>query len=374
MKQSDFIVIGAGMGGTSCGYWLSQDHSIQLLEMESQPGYHTTGRSVAIYTEAYGPRTIRALAKSGYEFLTRPPVNFTNTPLSRPVNWVFVARKDQRQHLESGLAAVKELSPQIDEISVEQAIRMVPILRKDYVDSAMLEPNSLSLDVSAIHQGFIRGIKANGGAIECNAEVLNLERKQGFWHVETRAGTFSAKVVINAAGAWADKVATAVGANPVGLQPKRRTVVAFVPSNVTISNDWPLVIDIEEQFYFKIDAGTVLGSPGDETPVPPQDVQPEELDVAVAIDRLERATTMKVDTIQRTWAGLRSFVEDGVPVVGYDPEVEDFFWCAGQGGYGIETCYGMGRSSAWLATGRGLPEDVTAMGVTEQSLSPRRFI
>jgi D-arginine dehydrogenase len=373
MREADFLIIGAGIGGTSCANWLSQKHSVIVLEMEQQPGYHTTGRSVAVYTEAYGPRTIRALAKSGREFFINPDASFTDVPLSRPQGLFFVAREDQRASLEAGLATVQELSPEIAMISPAEAVAQLPVLREDYLAAAFLDPTARALDVNAIHQGYIRGLARNGGEIVCNAEVERCERKGGKWHVSTPAGDFAAPVIINAAGAWADVVAERIGAMPVGLQPKRRTVIAFVPPGVELNEDWPVVIDCDEEFYFKVDAGTVLGSPADETPVPPQDVQPEEIDIAYTVDRLQRATTMKVEKLIRTWAGLRSFVADGVPVVGYDPDADGYFWCAGQGGYGIETSNGMGQASAGIASGAGLPEHIKALGVTEGDLAPGRF-
>jgi len=373
MKEADFLIIGSGIAGTSCAHWLSEDHSVILLEMEDQPGYHTTGRSLAVYTEAYGPRTVRALAKSGYEFFTNPAASFTDIPLSRPQGLFFIAREDQRSSIEAALSAVQELSPEIAMISTDEAVAKVPVLRKEYLGAAFLDPTCLALDVNAIHHGYIRGLKGHGGEIVCNAEALDFERRGSMWHVATPVGQFAAPVVINAAGAWADVVATRMGAKLIGLQPKRRTVIAFTPPNVDIDDSWPVVMDTDEEFYFKVDAGTVLGSPADETPVPPQDVQPEEIDIAYTIDRLERATTMKVDKVIRSWAGLRSFVADGVPVVGYDPHVEGYFWCAGQGGYGIETSNGMGQSSAGLASGAGLPAHIKALGVTEQDLAPQRL-
>lgn len=373
MKEADFLIIGAGIGGTSCANWLSEKHSVIVLEMESQPGYHTTGRSVAVYTEAYGPRTIRALAKSGYEFFTAPPASFTDVPLSRPQGLFFVAREDQRASIEGALKAVQELSPEIAMVSTDEAVAKVPVLRKDYLGAAFLDPSCLALDVAAIHQGYQRGAKKNGGEIVCGAEVTAFERKGSMWHVTTPVGVFAAPVVINAAGAWADVVAERIGARQIGLQPKRRTVIAFTPPNVEIDEGWPVVIDTDEEFYFKVDAGAVLGSPADETPVPPQDIQPEEIDIAYTVDRLERATTMKIERITRSWAGLRSFVADGVPVVGYDPDVEGYFWCAGQGGYGIETSNGMGQASADLASGAGLPDHIKALGVTEADLAPGRL-
>ena len=373
MKQTDFIVIGAGIAGTSCANWLAEKHSVRLLEMESQPGYHTTGRSVAVYTEAYGPRTIRALAKSSYSFLTNPPAGFSDTALSRAHGLLFVGREDQRCMLESALSSVQELSPEIRAVRVEEALAMVPVLNGDYLGCAFLDPTTLALDVNAIHQGYIRGLKAKGAEIVCDAEALSFGRKGEHWHVTTRAGVFCAPVIVNAAGAWADVIAERIGAPKIGLQPKQRTVIAFVPPNVELNDEWPVIIDINEEFIIKVDAGTVLGSPADETPVPPQDAQAEELDIALTVDRLQRVTTLKVERIQRKWAGLRSFVGDGVPVVGYDPSVAGFFWCAGQGGYGIETSNAMGRASAALATGGQLPEDIRALGVTEADLAPGRL-
>lgn len=373
MRECDFLIVGAGIGGTSCAHFLSRDHSVILLEMEDRPGYHTTGRSVAIYTEAYGPRTIRALAIAGGEFFQHPPSAFTEIALCKQFGLVFIAREDQTGTLYDALESVKELSANIAEISVDKVRELVPVMRPDYMAAAFLDPNTLSLDVDAIYQGYIRGLKSNGADIVTDAEALGFEHKGEKWHVRTKAGEFAAPVVINAAGAWADVVAERAGARTVGLQPKRRTVIAFPAPDGVDTSSWPVIFDCEEKFYFKVDAGTILGSPADETPVPAQDIQPDELDIAITVDRIQRATTLKVERITRKWAGLRSFVDDQVPVVGYAPDVEGFFWCAAQGGYGIETSYGMGRVSAALASGRSLPEDIKTLGVTESDLSPSRL-
>ena len=373
MRECDFLVIGAGIAGTSCAHWLARDHTVILLEMEDQPGYHTTGRSLAVYTEAYGPRVIRSLAIAGGGFLQDPPPEFTEVALCQPHGLMFIAREDQKEVLHAALAAVQPLSPRIHEISVDEALERVPVLRRDYVAGAFLDPNTLALDVSAIHQGYIRGLKRAGAEIVTGAEARSMQRKAGKWHVHTPAGEFGAPVVINAAGAWADVVAERAGARQIGLQPKRRTVIAFPPPDGVDGTHWPVTFDTEEEFYFKVDAGTVLGSPADETPVPPQDAQPEEIDIALTVDRIERATTMKISKIIRRWAGLRSFVEDHVPVVGYAPDCEGFFWCAGQGGYGIETSNGMGRCSAALAAGEPLPADVRELEVQEADLAPARL-
>jgi D-arginine dehydrogenase len=252
-------------------------------------------------------------------------------------------------------------------------VQTVPVLRRAYIDSAVIDPSALALDVAAIHQGYIRGLKARGGELVCRAEATAFERKDGKWRVRTPQGEFSAPVVINAAGAWADKVANLMGARSVGLQPMRRTAIAFVPTNVPVDNGWPVVVDADEEWYFKVDAGTVLASPADETPVEPHDARPEEIDIALTVDRVERATTMEVRRIQRKWAGLRSFVADRTTVCGYDPQLEGLFWCCGQGGYGIETSNGMGRAAAALVTGQSLPADMTALGLTEGDLAPGRL-
>ena len=352
VRECDFLIIGAGIGGTSCAHWLAPRHSVIVLEMEEQPGYHTTGRSVAVYTEAYGPRVIRALAIGGGDFFRNPPASFTDVPLARPHGFLFIAREDQRAFLSAALEAVRPLSPDIHEVSVDEALGLVPVLRPDYLAAALLDPNTMALDVDAIHQGYMRGLRRAGAEIVTRAQAETFERRGGKWHVRTPAGDFAAPVVINAAGAWADVVAERAGARTVGLQPKRRTVIAFPLPEGVDGHSWPVTVDTEEEFYFKIDAGVVLGSPADETPVPPQDAQPEEIDVAITVDRIERATTMKVSRIIRRWAGLRSFVPDGVPVLGYDPDLEGFFWCAGQGGYGIETLERYGKKRRRARHGR----------------------
>lgn len=373
MRECDFLIIGAGIAGTSAAYFLSERKKVIVLEMEDQPGYHTTGRSIAVYTESYGPRPIRALAKAGHAFFTKPSAKFAETPLCRPQGFLFVARPDQRKSMQALLASVQELSPAIHEISADEAVRTVPVLRRDCVDSAFIDPSAMALDVAAIHQGYIRGLKANGGEIVTRAPAQSFERRGGKWHVRTPVGEFAAPVVINAAGAWADEVGGKLGAKSIGLQPMRRTAIAFVPKNVPVDNNWPVVVDTDEEWYFKVDAGTVLGSMADETPVDPQDAQPEEIDVAITVDRLERAATMEIRHIQRKWAGLRSFVHDRATVCGYDPNVEGLFWCAGQGGYGIQTSAGMGRTTASLALGNGLPADLKALGVGEADLGPARL-
>ncbi len=373
MRECEYLIVGAGIAGASAGYEMANQGSVVVLEREDQPGYHSTGRSAALYTENYGPKVIRSLSIASGPFFHHPPEGFSEVPLLHDLGLLFVARKDQRGAFDELMAACRELTDAIHEVGAEEACRKVPVLDPDYVDTAAFDPDSKEMDVNAIHQGFLRGLRARGGEIICNAEALGIERRGDKWHVRTPQDAFVAPVLVNAAGAWADKVAELAGIQTIGLVPKRRTVIVFDPPQGSDVSGWPLAADTEEQWYFKPEAGRFLGSPADETPVEPQDIQPEEIDLALAAERIERATTMEVGRIVRKWAGLRSFVDDKQPVVGFAPDAEGFFWLAGQGGYGIQTSAALARVAAALAGGGGLPDDVKALGVAEADLAPTRL-
>ncbi len=373
MSEYRFAIVGAGIAGASASYHLAQAGPTLLIERESQPGYHSTGRSAALYTETYGNRVIRALTLASRSFFEAPPKGFTEHPLLTPRGTMVIAREDQRETLAAALAESKAIQPAVEGIGPERAAKLCPALRPGYVASAFYEEDARDMDVHAIHQGFLRGFKAAGGKLACDAEVLGLARKGDGWTIETRAGTFTADVLVNAAGAWADVLARMAGAAPVGLQPKRRTAVTIEPPAEIDFRRWPAVIDIDEQFYWKPDAGQLILSPADETPVDPQDAQPEEMDIALCVDRVETASTLAIRRIARKWAGLRSFVKDKTPVVGFAKDAPGFFWLAGQGGYGIMTSPAMGRVAAALARGAVLPADIAAHGVTAAELAPARF-
>ena len=371
--EYDFIVIGAGIAGASAGFELAARGRTVVLEQERQPGYHTTGRSAAMFAAAYGSPLIRSLTAGARSFFYQPPAGFADHPLLSPRGALFVGCSDQIETLDKAAAEVSRLVPDVNRLDGEATRRLVPVLRRDYVAGAVFEPGAMEVDVHSLHQGFLRGLKARGGALACKAEVTGLERRRGIWEVATPAGRYSAPVVINAAGAWCDQVAALCGAAPIGLVPKRRTVIIFAPPPGIDIDGWPLVVDIDEQFYFRPDAGRILGSPADETPSPPCDAQPEELDVAIAVDRIQRVSDLEVGRIEGKWAGLRSFVTDKNPVVGYDQAIEGFFWLAGQGGYGIQTSPSMGRLCASLITDGCVPTDLAELGVTESALSPARL-
>ncbi len=366
------MIVGAGMAGASAAYGLAPHGRVAVLERERQPGYHTTGRSAALFSETYGNATIRGLTTGGRAFYLDPPAGFAEHPLLAPRGALFIGRDDQIPALDAAVAEIGDLD-RLSRLDAAEARALVPTLKADYVAGAVFEPAAMDIDVHALHQGYLKGLRAAGGALVTDAEVTGVEFDAGRWRVETAAGGFRAPVLINAAGAWCDEVARLAGAAPVGLVAKRRTIITFdPPAGVDVSR-WPLVVAVDENFYFKPDAGRLLGSPADETPSPPCDAQPEELDVALAVDRIERATELRIGRILNRWAGLRSFVADKSPVAGFDDRREGFFWLAGQGGYGIQTAPGLGRAAAALARGQPIPADLQDLGVAERDLAPHRL-
>jgi len=373
LELFDFFVVGCGIAGASAGYELAAHGRVLVLERESQPGYHTTGRSAALFVQTHGPAVIRALSRAAKNFFLNPPAGFTEHPLLTERGMLLIGRGDQSDLLEKSFAQSSRHIAGVRQLDAKAACGLVPLLREDYLAGAVLDPEAMDMDVHAIHWGFIRGMRARGGRLITGAELTGLSREGGEWSVRTAAGDFAAPVVVNAAGAWCDVVGAMAGAAPIGLVPKRRTAFIFDPPPGAEIAKWPSVIDVGEEFYFKPDAGKFLGSPADQTPMDPCDARPDDLDVAVAVDRIQRAAQIPVTHINRKWAGLRSFVADGCPVVGYDPRVAGFFWLAGQGGYGIETSPSMGRLCASLALGRGVPPDLAAQGVTEAAVSPARI-
>lgn len=373
MAQFDYIVVGGGMAGASAAYELAAFASVLLLEREDRCGYHSTGRSAALYVETYGNPTVRALTTAGKTFYLNPPQGFTEHDLLHPRGVMLIGRPDQQASLNAALAEVSGMRSNIRAISADEAYRRSPVLKPGYVGGAVLDPDCMDIDVNALHQGYLRGLKARGGELRTDAALQGLQRQNGSWAAATKAGTFQGRVIVDAAGAWGDEVAALAGVEPVGITPKRRSAILFqAPAGIDTRN-WHSVIDVDEQFYFKPDAGRIMASPADETPMAPCDVQPEELDIAILIDRLEQAADLPVRRIENRWAGLRTFASDKTPVVGYDPKAEGFFWLVGQGGYGIQTAPGISRLVASLVRGKGVPADMAELGVSEQALSPARF-
>ncbi len=373
MEGCDFLVIGAGIAGASAAFELSRHGRVILLERERQPGYHTTGRSAALFTETYGNLTIRRLTSAGRSFFETPPDGFAEHPLLTRRGTLFIARTDQLGALERALAEAPVAAEPPRRLDAAGAVALNPALDPGYVAAALFEPGAMDIDVHALHGGFLRGLRAHGGRLVVNARVDTLSRRGGTWEADTPAGRFAAPVVVDAAGAWCDAVAALAGVRAAGLVPKRRTAFTFDPPAGMDVAGWPATIDIDEQFYFRPDAGRVLGSPADETPSEPCDAQPEEIDIAIGVDRIETATRLRVTRLVSKWAGLRSFVADKTPVAGFDPEAEGFFWLAGQGGYGIQTSPALGRVTAGLVVDGDLPGDLRARGLEKAMLAPERL-
>jgi D-arginine dehydrogenase len=371
--DADFIIVGAGIAGASIAYWLAPHGRVLVLEREEQPGYHTTGRSAALFSESYGTSQVRALTMASRAFLERPPPGFTEHPILSPRGALMVARPDQQALLDEQWQILQSVSPHGRRLSADEARALVPALRAEPLLGAVHEPDAADIDVHALHQGYLRGVRHHGGRVVCDGEVTAIRRAGGAWKVEAGAATYRAPLLVNAAGAWCDALAALAGAAPIGLVPKRRSAFTFAPPDGMDCNAWPLVVAVDESWYIKPDAGMLLGSPANADPAPPHDVQPEELDIALAIDRIESATTLAIRRPARTWAGLRSFVADGDLVGGFDPRVAGFFWVAAQGGYGIQTSAAMGEACAALVRGLPLPPRIAAFGLTEAMLSPRRL-
>jgi len=374
LQEYDFVIVGAGIAGVSVAYHLSPHARVLILERENVAAYHTTGRSAALHSETYGSAEIRAITVASGRFYRNPPTGFADHPVLTPRGSLIVGRAGQSAAMDKAQADFAALVPSVRRVDRAEALKLQPLLRPEAVEGGgVLEPEADDMDVAAIHGGFLRGARAAGCTLRLNAELTELERKGGRWSIKLRDGeTVSAANIINAAGAWADVVGGLAGAKTIGLAPKRRTAFTFDAPNGLDIAPLPMTIDFDESFYFKPEVGQFLASPADETPSPPCDAQPEEMDIAIAVDRIESATTLSIRRIKNRWAGLRSFVADKNLVVGYDPAAQGFFWLAGQGGYGIQTGAAAGRLAAALALGRGMPEDIAALGVTETALSPIR--
>jgi D-arginine dehydrogenase len=369
----DIIVIGAGISGAAAGYYLAAGRRVVLLEREAQPGYHSTGRSAALYEPSLGNATVRAFDIASGPFLKAPPAGFCEAPILTPRGELTICDADNRPILDDLLALNGIGGNEIREIDVDRALAMIPLIRHEGLRWAAYEPGVMDIDVHALHRGFLKGLVARGGQLICDAPVTGADRRAGIWRVQAGSDRFCAPILVDAAGAWADHVAALAGVAPLGLQPKRRTAAILpAPDGVDVRS-WPVLGAAGEDAYLNSHAGKLLASPGDATPVEPQDVQPEELDVAIMVDWVERKTTMTVRRIERRWAGLRTFAPDNSPVMGEDPSMPGFWWLAGQGGYGIMMSESLGRSLAALMHEGELPADVRASGATIEAIHPRRF-
>ena len=360
------IVIGGGMAGATAAAHLSATRRVALLEAEESAGYHATGRSAAIWIRNYGSADARILTAASRGFFDAPPPGFAAAPLIQPRDVVHLAPPDQVGHLRRMMAGAPDMRP----LDLDELRARVPVLRPGYAALAALEPDCFDIDVAALHQGWLKQVVARGGVMALRHRAGRIWKQDGLWRAEASTGAvFAAPVLVNAAGAWGDEVAALAGLRILGLQPKRRTACIIDPRGHDCAG-WPLLGDADHTWYVRPEAGgRLMVSPADETDSAPLDAQPEELDVAIAIDRMQQALDIPVSRIEHKWAGLRSFTPDRGLAIGEAAE-RGFFWMVGQGGYGIQTAPAAGRLLASLVNGTAPDADVAA---AVPLCDPRRF-
>jgi len=365
IDRFEALVIGAGMAGATAGAHLAATRRVALLEAEESAGYHATGRSAAIWILNYGPPDARALSGASRRFFEGPPPGFTDSPLTRRRAVVYLAPAAQRAHLDAMVASGEGLVP----LPLAEVMAQVPVLRPGYAVAAAIERDAFDIEVAALHQGFLRQVRARGGVLALRHRAGRIWRQAGLWHAETSAGAvFAAPVLVDAAGAWGDEVARIAGIRPLGLQPKRRTALIVDPGPHDCA-DWPLLGDADHTWYVRPEARRkLMVSPADETDSPPCDAQPEEMDLALAVDRMQQALDIPVQRVEHRWAGLRTFTPDRSLAIGASEE-PGFFWMVGQGGYGIQTAPAAGRLLADLVEGR----DPGELARIVPQVDPRRF-
>ena len=365
----DIIVIGAGIAGTSAAAELALDARVLLLESEARPGMHATGRSAAYFAPTYGNETVQNITAASEGFFRNPPTGFAETPLIHSRDLLFVGTQSQTRSID----ALQAANPSLSAINAAELARRVPIIKSNTLNQGLIDPVGGDLDVDALLQGYLRLYRQRGGALFTRCAVTGLSNRLGHWQVDLGDRQVTAPIIVNAAGAWADEVAALAALRPLGLLPKRRTaMVVNAPVSADIK-DWPMVIDVNEQFYFKPDAGQILLSPADETPSLPCDAQPEELDIAIAMDRFLAVVDLDIKSINHSWAGLRTFAPDKTFVVGFDPIAKGFFWLAGQGGYGVQSSPGMSQLVRHLILQSALPTDYQRIETSIEAVSPTRF-
>jgi D-arginine dehydrogenase len=365
-QDFDAIVIGAGMAGATAAAHLATTHRIALLEAEESAGYHSTGRSAALWIGNYGGPDARRLTLASRAFFEEPWAGFASAPLLAPRPVINLAPESQAAHLAQMIAEGTGIEP----IAVAEVAAMVPALKPGYAVAASIERDAFEIDVASLHQGFLNALRKAGGTIALRNRAGRIAHANGKWEAETSSGAvFRAPVVVDAAGAWGDEVAAIAGVARIGLQPKRRTALIVDPGRYDCSH-WPLLGDADHTWYVRAEARRkLMVSPADETDMDPQDVQPDEMDVAIAVERMQEALDIPVTRIEHRWAGLRSFTPDRSLAIGEDRAAPGFFWMVGQGGFGIQTSPAAGRLLAALVRG----EDPGDLADVVPMVDPNRF-
>jgi D-arginine dehydrogenase len=370
--EADILVIGGGIAGLSAAAALSENAQVAVLEAETAAGYHSTGRSATMLHYALGNPVVRELTLASRLLFDQPPEDFTDVPLGRAMPALVFAREDELAGLD---ALGEDIAPfaMLDRVGPDAMTRLCPVLKtgKGGAVSGIVDRSGLRLDPHALLQAYLRKLRQSGGKLVPSARIESISRSAGRWQVRSEDGRiFSAGILVNAAGAWCDPVARLAGVAPLGLEPKRRTIITFDAPDGSDPSDWPFAKTVGEELYFAPESGRIFASPMDEVPTDPCDAQPEDYEVALAAHRVEERTLMKVERIPHKWAGLRTFAPDRMPVAGFDPDAEGFFWLAGQGGFGIQTSPMMAAVSQSLIVGTPWPLG----SVAPEDLGPGRFV
>lgn len=369
MSSPDILVIGGGIAGLSAAAALSKHARVAVLEGEGQVGYHSSGRSATMVHYALGDRLVRALTLASRPFFDHPPAGFTEVPLGRRVPVLVHSRDDELPALEE---LYSEISPfaELERLDAAGVHDICPLLRED-ARHGIADFDAIRLDPHALLQGNLAQLRSRGGELHTNARIARIERESGAWTATSEKGErFSAPILINAAGSWADEVARTAGIRPLGLEPKRRTIITFDAPSGTELDRLPFAKTVSDQLYFAAESGRLFASPMDEVPSEPVDVQPDEYEIALAAHRVEERTTVQVRHIHSKWAGLRTFTKDRHPAAGFAPDGEGFFWLAGQGGFGLQTSPAMAAVVESLVAGAPWP----VADVLREALLPDRFL
>ena len=372
----DFLVVGGGIAGLSAASRLARHGKVVVIEGEEALGYHSSGRSVSFSHYGIGNAVVRGLTAWSRPFFEQQPDGFSEAAISRAVPSLYLAEAGQLDRLDALAAEMARFTEAIDPVGPDEMLRLCPVLRTGAGAAVRgsLDRSGLKLDANAMLQGFARAVRASGGEVLMGKRITAVARQGDSWEVVSAGGeSWAAPVLIAAAGAWADRVAALAGVRPLGLQPKRRTIIVVDPPAGLDASAWPFVHSVAGDFYMLPEAGQILASPVDEVEDDPGDAQPEDYDIALAADRLEHYTSLKVSRISHRWAGLRSFLADRTPTAGFAGDAPGFFWLLGQGGYGLQTAPAMSAAVESLVTGTAWPEGLEALGVSPDSIDPARL-
>ena len=347
-KKFDIIVLGSGIAGISIASELSEYLNVCVLEKERLISYHSTGRSLAFYLESYGNEVIRQLTSASKDFFYNRIDTTSKNTLIKKRGVIHIANKFQTIKLKNLYETLTKNNENFKILNKLQTMELLPCLNDEYVDSSIYDSEASDIDVNAVYNIYLKKLTKNNGKVITDIKITEFLHQDHGWKILTNQDEFQTKIIVNAAGAWCDRIATNVGAKNINIVPKKRTIFCFKPTNIKLNNEWPLGVDVEENFYFKIENDTVIASPADETPTVPHDAQAEDIDIALGIERIKKSTLFEFNSIFNKWAGLRSFVEDKTPVIGFDNKFNNFFWFAGQGGYGIQTAPALSKIASNL--------------------------